>query len=89
VGADALAGASDHVARRQEDHPTGRRPPHQPILLGRAVARRLDHRRHAGVDPIEHLQLQVQILALRELWTSTNGRYKAEVYLLPKKLGWV
>jgi adenosylhomocysteinase len=27
-----------------------------------------------------------QVLACRELWTATNGRYTNEVYLLPKKL---
>lgn len=86
-------GGSRHLAERQEDGAAGRGEEGQPLLLLRAQLRGLHHRRHPGhhpPPPYIHSSSSatpspfLQALALIELFNAPQGRYKADVYLMPK-----
>ena len=92
-----VPGGPCHLAQRQEDGAAGRGEEGQPLLLLRAQLRGLHHRRHPGHHPPPppphaphwicssgHPSRHVQALALIELFNAPQGRYKADVYLMPK-----
>ena len=101
VGKGSFSSGSRDLAGRQANDPVGWRPAGQFELLVRLLVCRFHHSGYSGLNPsAASLMTQqptlpsltsclsiAQTLALIELFNAPSGRYKADVYLLPKKMG--